>query len=298
MPFHHPFSDWLKTPRDFETFTRSLQRKILGLDTRTSFPLLSGNTFASICEINLDAEFEKSDFDLCAIRKFKGKAFLTAGSGDGNTKRLVQACKSGLQCPDAELIIHNGDVIPSKAEMRVLASAFQRVYSVNWLGDFEIAQPIPIGLENRDKRRNGVPRDFLKEMRVGLPSHDSRDITLLVCFSLHTNYKERSVALDSARGLSGVKIVTEPITPKEYRKLLLRSKFVLSPPGNGPDCHRTWEALYLGAIPIVLRNSWPFSRLDIPVLVVESWNNLERSLSRPLPKDNGLWKELDYWIPS
>jgi hypothetical protein len=298
MPFHHSFSDWLKTPRDFETFTRSLQRKILGLDTRSSFPLLSGNTFAAICEINLDVEFEKSDFDLCAIRNFKGKAFLTAGSGDGNVKKLIQACKSGLNCADAELIIHNGDVIPSEAEMRILASAFQRVYSVNWLGDFEIAQPIPIGLENRDKRRNGVPSDFLKEMRLGLPSHDSRDITLLACFSLHTNYRERSIALENARGVSGVKLVTEPITPKEYRKLLLRSKFVLSPPGNGPDCHRTWEALYLGAIPIVLRNSWPFSNKNIPALVVESWNNLEQSISKPLPKHNELWKELPYWIPS
>ena len=37
-----------------------------------------------------------------------------------------------------------------------------------------------------------------------------------------------------------------------YRQLLLRSKYVLSPPGNGPDCHRTWESIYLGAIPIVL----------------------------------------------
>ena len=29
-------------------------------------------------------------------------------------------------------------------------------------------------------------------------------------------------------------------------------RFVLSPPGHGLDCHRTWEAILLGAIPIVV----------------------------------------------
>ena len=30
---------------------------------------------------------------------------------------------------------------------------------------------------------------------------------------------------------------------KDYRKVLSNSYFVISPPGNGIDCHRTWEAL-------------------------------------------------------
>ena len=34
-------------------------------------------------------------------------------------------------------------------------------------------------------------------------------------------------------------------------KDLQRSRFVLSPAGNGVDCHRTWEALLMGAVPIV-----------------------------------------------
>ena len=33
------------------------------------------------------------------------------------------------------------------------------------------------------------------------------------------------------------------------------AKFVLSPPGNGLDCFRTWEALALGAIPVVQNSS-------------------------------------------
>jgi hypothetical protein len=53
--------------------------------------------------------------------------------------------------------------------------------------------------------------------------------------------------------------------------LVERSKFVVSPPGNGYDCHRTWEAIYLGAVPIVLKEYWPFQKYRLPVLVVDTW---------------------------
>jgi len=298
MPANFSFSDWVGAPRDFETISRSLQRKIFGPDNRSSYPLLSGNTFASICAINLDDEFAKPNFNLGTLQSYEGRMFLRAGSSAGNTQKLFLACATGIRFPHAELIIHNGDVIPTETEMKIISSSFRTVYSVNWLGESAVAQPIPIGLENRDKRRNGVPSDFLKEIRLGLPSQDLRDIRLLACFSLHTNFNERSKALEKAREVSGVKIVTDPITPKQYRKLLLRSKFVLSPPGNGPDCHRTWEALYLGATPIVLRSSWPFLKHRIPILVVDDWSQLDRALSQPVLNNTPLWDNLDFWIPS
>jgi hypothetical protein len=52
--------------------------------------------------------------------------------------------------------------------------------------------------------------------------------------------------------------------------------FVVSPEGNGIDCHRTWEALALGCIPIVKRS--PVCRLfaDLPVLIVEDWSEVRR----------------------
>ena len=39
-----------------------------------------------------------------------------------------------------------------------------------------------------------------------------------------------------------------------------RSKFVLSPPGNGFDCHRTYESILLGAVPIVVRDNPALTR--------------------------------------
>jgi hypothetical protein len=51
--------------------------------------------------------------------------------------------------------------------------------------------------------------------------------------------------------------------------------FVMSPVGNGLDCHRTWEALALGSIPIV-KKSILTSKLydDLPVVIVNDWSEI------------------------
>ena len=54
--------------------------------------------------------------------------------------------------------------------------------------------------------------------------------------------------------------------------------FVASPRGNGEDCHRTWEALVLGCIPIV--KSSPLDPLyeDLPVLIINNWSDVNSKL--------------------
>jgi hypothetical protein len=73
-------------------------------------------------------------------------------------------------------------------------------------------------------------------------------------------------------------------TPTKYRELLRQSQFVLSPPGNGADCHRTWEALYMGAVPIVLKKFWPFQEINLPVLIVEDWEDVPSRVQSFEPK--------------
>lgn len=54
-------------------------------------------------------------------------------------------------------------------------------------------------------------------------------------------------------------------------------KFTISPQGFGLDCHRTWEALMLGSVPIVRRG--PLSPLfaDLPVVQVDDWTEVTRA---------------------
>lgn len=55
---------------------------------------------------------------------------------------------------------------------------------------------------------------------------------------------------------------------------LVRHRFCLCPRGNGIDSHRFWEALYLDAIPVVVRPDWIASYSEFPVLLLNSWDEL------------------------
>jgi hypothetical protein len=84
--------------------------------------------------------------------------------------------------------------------------------------------------------------------------------------------------------------------------------FVLAPAGGGMDCHRTWEALLLGCIPIVKRFQVPCDSIydDLPVLLVDDWRDItEELLQKTLvefrrKRDAGDFKmerlTLKYWV--
>jgi hypothetical protein len=54
--------------------------------------------------------------------------------------------------------------------------------------------------------------------------------------------------------------------------------FVACPHGNGLDCHRQWEAIILGCIPIVKKSSIDSNYTDLPVLIVNEWSDINKDL--------------------
>jgi hypothetical protein len=87
-------------------------------------------------------------------------------------------------------------------------------------------------------------------------------------------------------------IQSGPCKAKEYRDKMIRSKVCLSPWGMGEICHRTFEAIRLGAIPIVPDSShivtWPnifkpyeyyipckYDFSDLEYIITEVINNYE-----------------------
>jgi len=61
-------------------------------------------------------------------------------------------------------------------------------------------------------------------------------------------------------------------------KNMLDYAFVLSPFGNGMDCHRTWEALLCGCIPIVRSSVFDELFEGLPVLIVDKWEDISLQL--------------------
>ena len=78
--------------------------------------------------------------------------------------------------------------------------------------------------------------------------------------------------------------------------------FVLSPAGGGPDCHRTWEALCLGCIPIVKTCGLDPLYEGLPVLIVQNWSDITPELLASTEKSFSEKKfdleklTLAYWV--
>jgi hypothetical protein len=91
----------------------------------------------------------------------------------------------------------------------------------------------------------------------------------------------------------------EPLAFEAYLTDLAQWSFCASPPGNGVDCHRTWEALYLGVIPVLTQA--PIGLLSgLPHIMVDDFATVnERSLDeqrRAMGESLELEKlTLSYW---
>ena len=130
--------------------------------------------------------------------------------------------------------------------------------------------------------------------------HTTRDILLYLNFSMDRATATRHLAWRHFAPLPWV-TAERPGPAAHYVAQLGRSRFVLSPPGFGWDCYRTYEALVMGAIPIVIRQP-PQSDVceSLPVLMVNHWREitperLQREWeTRTRPRD--LRKlTLEYW---
>jgi hypothetical protein len=78
---------------------------------------------------------------------------------------------------------------------------------------------------------------------------------------------------------------------------MIKYKYVISPHGNGLDCHRTWEALVLGCIPIVKTSVLDPMYQGLPVLIVQKWSDVNKELLESfVPVQTSMEKlTLKYW---
>jgi hypothetical protein len=61
---------------------------------------------------------------------------------------------------------------------------------------------------------------------------------------------------------------------EHYLNNLYNHHFMICPEGNGIDEHRTWESLYLGVIPIQVKNINNSNWRDLPICFIDSWDEL------------------------
>lgn len=148
--------------------------------------------------------------------------------------------------------------------------------------------PVPIGLdyhtlaECRGGHRwgpSGTPAQQeaeLKEIISSMPVLGDRPLLCLANFHFSL-FGERHKCLRALRGKPFVVFQKEFLPRGKTWKAHAGCSFVASPPGNGVDCHRTWEAMVLNTIPIVRRNSLQALFHDLPVMLVDDWNEVDEA---------------------
>jgi len=222
----------------------------------SSRPFVSGDTFRELARVVVEGLIWREN-PLCQSEVLfakpdivQSKAFMIAVE--------IFVRRNAWEKP--KLVIHNGDLLPHLAVFQRLSGIFSNIFAVNVVEDDFPATAIPIGLENAWHRKNGAVSLFQEgneSNRVGLESKR----LIGASFREETNPRFRA-PLKKLFEAAGHVFQPPKLSPTDYTKWLKSHMFILSPPGNGNDCHRTWEALYLGAIPIVLKTHLSQSLID------------------------------------
>jgi hypothetical protein len=164
-------------------------------------------------------------------------------------------------------------------------------------------RPMPIGLDFhsawQDPRhygsRNILPASQEAELRTICRSakNFSQRKPMVMCDWIgRSAYGDRE---EARHGIAeGARVVPSKRLPRHMLwQEYVKCAFVASPFGIGLDCHRTWEALALGCVPVVKKSALTPLFEGLPVLVVESWNQITSEYLREQQQRFGAQK-FDY----
>lgn len=205
---------------------------------------------------------------------------------------------------DRNLVLHNSDASIDSNIIRWVRDRIycNNIYTQNLIEDIPKVYPIPIGIAN-PKWSHGNVETF---KRVIL-NQEKKERMVYANFNTQTNPAERNNCLKLLR-YSNIypSLSPYPIAPsidehdsfvkqthEKYLEEIASSYFTISPFGNGYDCHKTWEAIYLRSIPVVKHTYFyeKFRLLGIPIMIIDEWDKLKGKFSEQLYHD--IWKDFD-----
>lgn len=184
---------------------------------------------------------------------------------------LQEKVLNHINCPVVLILGNARKNVDKSLVEKIRLNANSAIFSQNLSEEIPGVIPLPLGLENRWKSRHGRVLAFISLRRKSR----LRVSRILWGFTMGSNIEERSKA---ARALMGTACSERLITlsPSKHRKRLSVSQFIASPSGRAFDTHRTWEAMYLGCVPILTDSylSRYYKAIGLPVWVVDSFDEL------------------------
>jgi len=131
--------------------------------------------------------------------------------------------------------------------------------------------PIPLGLQNKRWWFKFGDLEVTKK-KLSEPEQE-RTIELYMNFNVGTYKRERELVYNLFKNQDFC-YISPAKGYDEYLDDLRISKFVLSPRGYALDCHRIWECLLMGAIPIVKTSDLDPLFEDLPILIINNWSQI------------------------
>ncbi len=229
---------------------------------------------------------------------------------DADLDRFVECALPAIREPFV-LVTTDGDVsVPSELRPSTVAALLASPFLLAWhtqnfdgTGAPRIA-PFPIGLDLHTPRPLSSPARLVKDLRrlaESRPPLASQPLKVFTDVGLKSDSPDRAEAVRLLADCDHVEFQRGRVSQRAMWRRYASAPFVLSLAGNGLDCHRTWEALYLGSL--VVTKSSPLDPLfaGLPVVIVESIEEL-RDPSRlpvwlerfaPLAEPARIWRHLD-----
>lgn len=148
----------------------------------------------------------------------------------------------------------------------------------NWDGTgAPLFRPFPIGFDFHSPRLFTSPRRLARAM-FGIADRaapvETRPLRVFCDAHLSLASDERRWIARHYRGVPHIDMLPARIGQMAIWRAYAGASFVVSPAGNGLDCHRTWEALALGAIAVVRRSALDPLFEELAVLIVDDWAEL------------------------
>jgi len=172
------------------------------------------------------------------------------------------------------LITHESDCSINESHIDILNCPLL----LTWFGMnchiiHEKLQPIPIGVANEEWPHGN------KGTIASASQKQIEKTGLVYCnFDFNTNLQAREEAYEILKQKDFITFDFTRKTFQEYLHILKSYKYVISPPGNSIDCHRIWESIYIGTVPICLKSIPLLYFKDQPILFVNDWENINQEL--------------------
>lgn len=262
----------------------------------SSAPFISGDTFRSVANVIYDEENRQLDVK-------------TIKSGDivfVKTDYLLTFITEHFPLISFPIIVivHNSDYgIPGTINHEIFANFLNNDNLIALFGQNveKFKHPklhsIPIGIANKmwDHGNPAIFNHVIKNLPPDKP------YLLYMNFSPSTYPQERPYVFNLFKSQPFC-TVAYPKNLHNYLQEMALHKFTLSPRGNGIDCHRTWEALLVGSIPIVRTSDLDVLYKNLPILIVENWEQVteEFLIQKYQEISNQKWnlnkKFATYWL--